>query len=502
MPETPPDEAQTPASAPSADQAGTEPGAVGAADGAEQGAADATEAGDPSGPEGKPSGTDGLAKRATKSSVWTTLGFGLSQVVRLLSNAVLTRLLPPSMFGLSAIVGVVFQGLEMFSDIGVRTSIVQNKRGEEPNFLNTAWTVTVIRGWILFAISAALAYPAVLFYDEPLMVWLLPVAGLNSVILGFSSTRIYTAVRWLAVGRLTMIELVSQIVAVGVMITWAYISPSVWALVAGGAVNIICKTIGSHVALPGMPNRFCWEPEARKDIFDFGRWIFISTGFSFLAMQGDRLILSALVPMATLGIYSTAAQFSGLAASLSGNLATRVLAPVYARLMDEGGDKLRVGVGKYRAVLMAATLPIPASFAGFGTIIVGIIVGPEFRDAGWMLQLFAASATLDAIQSTIWPVLLASGDSYRYMIQAITRTILLTASLVVGFYLGGVQGLILGMAAGHLIGYPILAVAMRRTGTWLPWLDLAAVAYASFLGWVFWLIGQWMLPFVEPFFST
>ena len=208
------------------------------------------------------------------------------------------------------------------------------------------------------------------------------------------------------------------------------------------------------------------------------------------------------MPVAVLGIYSTAANLSNIAAMLVGNLANRVLVPLYSKLMIQGGPDLRREIGKYRLALMAATLPIPAAFYGFGPIIIGILVGPEFRDAGWMLQLLAGAATLDAIQATIWPVLLSSGDSFRYMIQAIIRTILLTASLAIGFYVGDLGGLIYGLAVGHLLGYPVLVVAMRRTGTWLPLLDLAAVLYALACGWALFHLAQWVEPWLRPLYSS
>ncbi|MFN3500356.1 MAG: oligosaccharide flippase family protein, partial [Pannonibacter indicus] len=66
-------------------------------------------------------------------------GTGGQQLLRLASNLALTRLLFPEAFGLMALIQTFMVGLQMFSDIGIRPSIIQNKRGEEADFLNTAW---------------------------------------------------------------------------------------------------------------------------------------------------------------------------------------------------------------------------------------------------------------------------------------------------------------------------------------------------------------------------
>ena len=45
-----------------------------------------------------------------------------------------------------ALMAMVLTGLTMLSDTGVPQSIMQNKRGEDPDFLNTAWTLNLMRG--------------------------------------------------------------------------------------------------------------------------------------------------------------------------------------------------------------------------------------------------------------------------------------------------------------------------------------------------------------------
>ena len=55
----------------------------------------------------------------------------------------------PEAFGIMALVNVLIQGLTMFSDVGIEPAIVQHRRGDEPRFYNTAWTVQILRGFVL-----------------------------------------------------------------------------------------------------------------------------------------------------------------------------------------------------------------------------------------------------------------------------------------------------------------------------------------------------------------
>jgi O-antigen/teichoic acid export membrane protein len=167
-----------------------------------------------------------LKSLALTGSLWTLGGYGASQVLRLGSHLILAWLLTPQIFGLMALVKVVQQGLNMFSDVGIKPSIIQNKRGDDPEFLNTAWTIQILRGISLWICACVLAWPfAALFARNDPAAWqlksLLPVTGFVAVFEGFNSTALATLNRNLHLGRMTMLELATQIVSLTVMVIWA-----------------------------------------------------------------------------------------------------------------------------------------------------------------------------------------------------------------------------------------------------------------------------------------
>ena len=124
-----------------------------------------------------PQASTSLRARVIRGSAWSIIYAGLNQALRLGSNLVLTRLLAPEIYGLMALVSAVSQGLRMFSDIGIGPSIVQSGRGDEPAFVNTAWTLQVLRGLFLWLCAGLIAWPASLVFDKPQLLYLIPVAG-------------------------------------------------------------------------------------------------------------------------------------------------------------------------------------------------------------------------------------------------------------------------------------------------------------------------------------
>src|SRR6185436_2188039 len=222
-----------------------------------------------------------LKALVVKGAAWTFTGHAASQLIRLASSLILTRLLFPEAFGVMSLVWMVTYGLEMLSDAGLGPSIIRSKRGEDPAFLNTAWTVQVIRGIALWALTCLAAWPMAVFYGQPLLGQLIPVAGLTFLISGFGTTALHTSRRQMAFGRLTLLELASQTAAFSTVVLWASLQPTVWALVAGALVDRLVMVIGGHAFLPGIANRFRWEPATLRELAGFGRWIFVSSVLQF-----------------------------------------------------------------------------------------------------------------------------------------------------------------------------------------------------------------------------
>lgn len=273
-------------------------------------------------------------KLAIKGAIWTIASYGSSQISRFASNLILTRLLLPELFGLVGLAYVFITGINLFSDIGLGPSIIQNKRGDDPQFLNTAWTLQVIRSFFIFICLIIITQPVASFYGEPRLLWLIPVIGINSLIGGFNSTATSSLNRQMAVKRVVIFELGIQIVSTTVMIVWAWFDRSIWAIVAGGFTGAVIELIWSHFLIRGKSNRFAWDKEAVKEIFSYGKWIFLSTALFFLCSQADRLILGKIFTLTMLGIYGIAFTLGDMPRQIIIAVSGRVIFPSISMLAD------------------------------------------------------------------------------------------------------------------------------------------------------------------------
>ncbi len=383
-------------------------------------------------------------------------------VLRFGSNLILARLLLPESFGLMALVNVFIMGLHLFSDVGLGPSLIQNKRGDDPTFINTAWTIQVIRGGALWLGSILIAWPIAQVYAEKELLYLIPVVGLGTLISSFNSTALYTLNRQLALGKLAIFELGGQVSGLVAMIAWAWFDRSVWSLVVGGIVAAIIQLVWSHRLLPEQPNRFVWDKEAAKNIFSFGKWIFFSTALTFLASQADRLILGKLITPAQLGVYGIAYTLADIPRQVIMTLSGKVIFPAFSKLIDLPRETFRAKILKNRRPLLLALAAGLTILVSFGDYAVRLLYKPIYHDAAWMLPIIAVGIWHTSLYSTISPALMALGKPIYNTIGFSLTLITITTALFVGYHYMGLKGAVIAVAIGDLPFYGVTMYGLWR----------------------------------------
>lgn len=398
---------------------------------------------------------EGVGARARRGSIWSFIDFGGSQGLRFVSNLLLTRLLVPEAFGLMTLSSVIIVGLALFSDTGIRPLIVQNDRGDDPDFLNTAWTVQVIRGVILSAIVFAIAAPVAELYDQPQLAQILPVAGLALMIDGLNPTAVHTVSRHLALGRYIRIKLSTQAIGLVVLAALAWQLQSVWALVMGNLIGALITTVGYHLFLTGRKNRFQIEREAAKQIFSFGKWVFLSTVAGFLVNQGDRAILGFYVSLDTLGVYNIGYFLASVPVLLNFALQQAVMMPLYRMKPPMESDQNRKALFRARRLIAASMLAVAALLAVAGPPLVELLYDPRYTEAGAMITLFSLSVVPMVCLNTVGTALIGVGDS-RSMFFVVGTTAVLQIGLLLGAVQSfGVPGALIAPGLSVLASYPL-----------------------------------------------
>jgi O-antigen/teichoic acid export membrane protein len=403
-----------------------------------------------------------LRKQAIRGTIWTISGYGLSQILRLGSNLFLTHLLAPEIFGFMALVSTFIAGLHLFSDIGVGPNIIQSERGDDPRFLNTAWTLQVIRSIGIWLCCLLLTWPVSCFYQEPKLLWLIPIIGFCTVMSGFSSTAVYTLNRHMAIGRLAVFDLTKQVISIAGMIIWASLNPTIWALVFGNILGSLADLIWSYRLIPNSSNHFTWDREAAKSLFSFGRWIFLSTAVTFLGSQADRLILGKLVSFSDLGVYGIALVLASLPAQVISMISSRVILPIFSKLSYFPRATIREKVLKHRRIILFAGSLGLTILVGLGDFLILFLYDERYSQAAWMLPILALGLWPNLLHETTRQALVSIGKTQYEAIGQLLKCLYVCIGIPIGFSLGGILGVVLVIALNDLPLYGVTSYGLWR----------------------------------------
>jgi len=397
------------------------------------------------------------------ASAWTLGSMGVMSLLRLVSQMVLTHLCLPEHFGVVTTMRVFMTFVEMVSDMGIRNAVISHPRAEEPRFLGTAFSVQFVRGLCMWLLTCLVAWPVATLYDEPLLLWLLPIAGLESIENGLLSVRAYVAERRMKLAVPTLLDVLALTISVGASVVWACFYPGPWALALGPLIGGSTRALVSHLWYRSERPPLCWDKDIARELFGYSRWILGSTTVSFVAQQFHVLYLAKFLSKGVLGVYGVAWNLCAQATKPMTALANRVIIPHLAEAHRRSPEELDRAVQRSVGGFLPACLLLCLGAGLFAPAMFDLFYDASFADGGEMGELFAIVVWFMILQHVPRCVLLSVGDSRGVARMAAWNAGLTVVGIVAGYAVdgGSITGAILGNALGNVAGCWVGWRAMR-----------------------------------------
>ncbi|WP_172841240.1 oligosaccharide flippase family protein [Rhodovulum sp. P5] len=395
----------------------------------------------------------------------------VQRLFSLISNLIMTRLLMPEAFGMLALAAAVMTAVTLFTDIGINRSIMREIDGADDRFLRVAWVVKVLRGIVIGAgiLAAGIGlwllpeglFPPDSVYAQPEMPGVIAMIAISPILDGLASTSRELVMRRLENRRLVLLRIVAQLCVIPTMIGAAQISPTVWALMAGMLLGNLLNCVFTHLFLPGPRMRFEWDGEIAARLWQFGKWLLLSSALTFVALNADKLILGGLLEATLFGIYVIAQIWVESGRVLLNQLNSYVTFPVVAEVMRSRPDEV---ARLYRKVQTAV------DFFCFSGFLVAFLLGPwlidtlyteEYHEAGRYLQLLSPVFLIMRYDS-LGNLVLNSGDSRAVMLISAQRAAAICVFLPLGYRFFGIEGAILAAVTSPGLAVPYILSKTRH----------------------------------------
>jgi lipopolysaccharide exporter len=393
-----------------------------------------------------------LKAKVFRGGAWLGTGSVLEQTARFARNMILARILAPEAFGTMAIVLSAGSVIDTLTEIGVKEAVIQNPRGEEPNYLDAAWWLALGRGVSLYLLMFFLAPSIAKFYGNPDLASLLRVTLLGIVFTSLFSPGIYPALKQMKFHRWAAITHGGGVFGVIVTVALSFYIRNVWALVIGYAAEGLARCVFSYLICPHLPS-FKIDRGAIHELTHFSRGMF---GLSFLNLvfaRTDIFVLAKLYPAEKLGLYAMAIYLAQTPTNFLMNMLGQTLLPTFSNIQD---NKERVNRILLQVTSIIVLLGVPAvTFIYFcGHSLLTLAYGQRYGAVSNALFVTACVALLNLVNGQITTVFYADGQPQLHRrsvaIMAILMIILIYPSAKYLGLVGGQIACLLSLTVGYL----------------------------------------------------
>ena len=249
-----------------------------------------------------------VKKKIRKGLRWGAIDMLSNKFIAIISSVILTRLLLPSDFGVYAIAMSVVSMANVFTFTGLHGAYIQ-KRNTDENDLNVIWTIEFFKSIILlFFVFNSSSLVGILMSNNDVV----PIIKIISFIFplqGLQNIGILVLRKELDIKLQFIFNVIPQILTSVLSIVLAFYLKNVWAIVYSFMLGAIVKLLLSYIIHPYKP-KFSFDRDRLKELFKFGKWLFLGSIINFVRRQGIILVIGGIWGVVILGYYNRASALS------------------------------------------------------------------------------------------------------------------------------------------------------------------------------------------------
>ena len=409
-----------------------------------------------------PPSPESLSKKVVRGGMWV---FGLRIINRglgFIRTIILARLLAPEDFGLLGIAMLAIATLETFSQTGFQGALIQKKENVE-SYLDTAWTVSAVRGVILFLILFFSAPLAASFFNSPQATLVIKVIAVSTLLSGFRNIGILFFQKELEFNKQFFYELSATLVDLTVAITLAFMLRNVWALVWGGLASNFTRLFMSYILHSYRPHiRF--DKNEFKELFSFGKWVLGSSILVFLVTQGDDIFVGKMLGVTALGFYQMAYLISNLPATEITHVISQVTFPAYSKLQEDI-QRLREAYLDTLQLTAFVSMPIAGGIFVLAPDFTRIFLGEKWMLMVPAIQVLVLAGLIRSIAATTGPIFYGVGRPRIDTMWQVIRLIVLIALIYPFTMRWGILGASIAVLFSILVstfGFSFMVIKITR----------------------------------------
>ena len=394
-----------------------------------------------------------IKNKAINGMMWSSMGSFAFQIVRILTQILLARLLWPEAFGLLAIVMAFVSVANYLIENGLTLFLIRKKELNENDsttlfYANVGFSIIMI---LLFFIISP--YLSIYFKEESLNL-MLRVTSISILFNALGSVNKAILTRQIEFKGQTIIMLLSAVISGVIAIGAAYLNFGIWSLVI---YNVLYQLVQTLLLL----NVYHYFPKGKfdkaflKESVIYSWKLMLSGLIHTLYENIFSIIMADLYTVTSLGYYSNALKIRDGAAQTLTDSIQRVSFPVLSTFQDEK-QKLRETNSKILKLTVFIIFPLLFGLAATSSSIVNVVFGDLWLGMIPVMQVLAFNGLLIPLHKINLNILTVIGRTDLYLKLEIIKKVI--AFITIGLMLVlkiDMIGLLWVLLLNAILGYLI-----------------------------------------------
>lgn len=383
---------------------------------------------------------------------YTALG-KVSMIISTLSiNAVLSRLISPTEYGIVGVVTVFITFFQIFIDAGMGPAIIQNKDLSDDD-IGVLFNVSIIFSAIVSILFGIFGYAIAFIYRSEVYIpvsWVLSIGVFSNGLMIVPDALLAKEKRF---KELNIRFVVSNLVAGILGIICALMGMGIYAL----CVQIIATgIIGFCLMYPKVNIKLVrkveWGPV--KKIWSFASNQFSFNFINYFSRNADKLLIGKYMGNKSLGYYDKAYQLLMYPNTILLGIITPALQPI---LKDYQDDILviRSTYLKIFRVLLTIGLPLSVFLSLSSNTIITFMFGNQWSNSVLPFAILSLTVWCQMTLSSTGAIYQARNMANKLFINGFISAVILVSSIIIGVIKGNLVSVSICLSIGFLINWVV-----------------------------------------------
>ena len=411
-----------------------------------------------------------LYRRSIEGGFWVMAIRMTTRLLGMVKVFIFANFLIVQDLGLMAVAIMLMDILNTFSEMGFQTKLIQEKGDIKP-YLNTAWTIGIIRGLLLFLIMFSVAPLAASIKVPPdkanLAMHIIQVISFSYLLGSFKNIGVVRLRKNLSFKKVSILDVPPILIDLLISICIVLFYKSVWGFVIGRLCGGLSSVILSYLISPYRP-RLELDRKKLSHLWKYGKWVFNLKVLNFLISEGDDFFVWGYLGIVPLALYRQAFKFSNMPATEITNTFSQVFFPAFSKIQDDI-PRLREAYLKILLVTSFFAFPVSCLIFVMGPDFVRLFLKADLHPMIPALQVLAFKGLFRSLGSTRGPLFLAMGKPKMQWVFHCIRLAVLAAIIYPLTRMWGIVGTSLATVLIAVLINPLgfhLACRYLNCSTW------------------------------------